>query len=193
MGPATAAAAEEESNEPQTESAVRSRKTALCLLFLITAGGLALQYWYWSRLPERVATHFGPAGRPDSWMNKTSAALLMALFQVGMPLFLIAVTAATRYLPPQLINIPNRDYWLVEPRREETIRYLNRMIAWIAVLYALFFVAINQLTYLANVTGGNLDLAWFAALLVSFLSTIFILVIAILKRFRRPKEEAPKP
>lgn len=185
MAPETVVGAE--STEHQTETVLRSRKTALALLFLITAFGLFLQYWYWSQLPVRVATHFGPTGRPDSWMDKTSAALLMAVFQVGMPLFLVGVTAATRYLPPQLINIPNRQYWLVEPRREETIRYLNRMIAWIAVLYAIFFIAINQVTYMANLTGGNLNQVWFVAILVSFLSAILILVLAILKRFRKPR------
>ena len=120
-------------------------------------------------------------------MDKTSAALLMALFQVGMPLFLVGVTAVTRYLPPGLVNIPNRQHWLAEPHRTETLRYLNRMIAWIAVLYALFFIAINQVTYMANLTGGNLNLTWFIAILVSFLIAIMILVFAILKRFRKPK------
>lgn len=163
-----------------------SRRGALLVLVLTTFTGLALQYWYWTRLPTRVATHFGAAGKPDGWMDKSSAAALTILLQVGLPLLLIGITAATRYLPPQLVNIPHRQYWLSAPHREATLAYLNRMIAWIAVLYALFFIALNQLTFMANINGTGLDMTWFLTMLISFLTSLFTLVGFILMRFKKP-------
>lgn len=56
----------------------------------VAAGGAALGFsvWAWGRLPERVATHWNLAGRPDGYSSKIVAAVVFPLAILGVTLLL---------------------------------------------------------------------------------------------------------
>jgi uncharacterized membrane protein len=142
--------------------------------------------WYWNWLPERVATHFNFEGTPDSWMSKRNATIVMCGFQLGMPLFILAMISLASRLPVSLVNIPHREYWLHPDRRQASLNYFKNQMLWIAVIVSLLTMAVNHLTFIANRDGNGLKSGWFGLLMIAFLTAIFTIVCKMVMHFRLP-------
>lgn len=153
-------------------------------LAIVAFLGVAQNLYYWSQLPETVATHFGMDGKPNQWMSRTASTCLMIGLQLGLPLFLIAVTAATRHLPVSLVNIPNREYWLDPIRKDSTLEYMQSVMGWIALSVSIFMMVIGHLVYLANLEGGSLNSMAFGISLGIYLILVLSLVVRMVLRFR---------
>ena len=119
----------------------------LCLLYLILAGYLL---WSASRLPDRVASHFNGAGRPDGWMDRNTHLGLMGAIGFVFPLLMSGLFYLTRKMPSWLVNIPNREYWLVPERREQAFDRLFDHSLWFACLLAGFSIGMHHLITQAN-------------------------------------------
>lgn len=100
---------------------------------------------------------------------------------------LVAVTSLASRLPDSMMNIPNREYWLHSDRRSATLAWMNRMLAWIAVLTSLFMIGIGHLAFLANKTDGGLHVGFFGAALGVYLIYVFSVAGRSLFRFRLPR------
>jgi hypothetical protein len=83
-------------------------------------------------------------------------------------LFLLA--GLLKRMPDRAVSLPNREHWLSTDRRDRTLDYLQRSIAWCSIGVVLFLILGTQLVIRANLTaGGRLEsrkLQWIAALLV---------------------------
>lgn len=159
----------------------------LCCLYAVLT---LLQHWsYWRELPERVATHFGPGGEPNDWMDRTSAAILLGGFQLVFPLLLLSVVRLLKWIPNGCINIPHREYWLAPERRESALAWLAGPMSGMAVLTGALMVATSHLTFRANVRAGRLEEFPFFVCLAIYLAGTFLLVIRILRRFGRVPQQ----
>ena len=163
-----------------------SRNIAILLVVVLTIFGLSLHAWYWTQLPDRVATHFGIDGNPNDWMSKTNATILLCSLQVGLPLFFLTIGFLLSKLPASVINIPNREYWLHPERRVDTITHMTKMLSWIAVLMTLEMISIVHLTFLANRSGTALNTNLFLVILGVFLVTVFCIAVRSMWHFRLP-------
>ncbi|MEZ6097222.1 MAG: DUF1648 domain-containing protein, partial [Pirellulaceae bacterium] len=110
-------------------------------------------------MPEEVASHFGVNGQPDGFMSRKSFGTFMLAMNVGLPLFVVGCAYLVRVLPVSLVNLPNREYWLAESRRGDTVRTLEAMLIWIAVASSFLMIGLFQLTYEANQLQQNLNSA----------------------------------
>jgi uncharacterized membrane protein len=128
-----------------------SRKPALILQFLCAA---FLTYLIVSsnQLPERVATHFDMDGKPNGWMSRSSLLVLSITLGIGLPLGALLLFFGSRFLPKAFLNIPNRDYWLEDSRRQETFSYLSRQSLWLNSILVCFLMGIHFLVVQANLS-----------------------------------------
>lgn len=165
-----------------------SQRIALFAVAVLALLAVAQNAWYWDQLPDRIATHFNLEGVPNDWMTKTNATLVMCGFQVVMPIVLIAVTLLASRLPPAMVNIPHREYWLHPDRHASTMAYVQTVMNWIAVVLSVYVMAISHLVFMANRDGGRLDVAWFGVLMALFLMTTFVLIATLLYHFRLPRD-----
>jgi uncharacterized membrane protein len=162
---------------------MKPRHLALLLWVLI-----ALQcFAYYGQLPPTLASHFDSAGRPNGWSSK-EAFIELYLFVAGLMTFLFfSMPGLLRRIPLVLINIPNRDYWLVPERKDRALEMLQEEMGWSGTGVLGMLVATIQLAIKANLSGGLLSGAMWI-LLVAFILFTVALLIRLYRRFARPSE-----
>jgi serine/threonine-protein kinase len=95
----------------------------LILLMTFFCGSLMFSA---DNLPEVVAVHFDISGQADAWAERGVSLLVLLVAGVGIPLFVGALFIVLRFLPPYLLELPNRDFWLAPARRAWTHARLLR-------------------------------------------------------------------
>jgi uncharacterized membrane protein len=161
------------------------------LVFAILVIGAAIYFRsHYAQLPEVVASHFNARGVPNGWQTKSAffgflvgVSVLAAVVGFGIPPIIAA-------LPPELINLPNKRYWLAPERRAETMDFLNGYFAWFGcALFAVILLTFN-FAIQANLHPGRLPDAtpmWFV--LAGFLAFAILGTVRMFKRFGRVPEQ----
>jgi uncharacterized membrane protein len=100
-------------------------KLSRAVFFGVIGLCLAQAWYYYPRLPERVASHFGPSGLPNAWMERNmffgvylGAVGLLALAFLGLASKFAAFEGSD-------MNLPNKEYWLARERRAETLEFMS--------------------------------------------------------------------
>ena len=141
----------------------------------------------WSRLPPVMASHFDGQGRPNGFMSRGAFFGFLALVEIGVPLLLVVTPVLVRRLPPELVNLPNREHWLAPERREEAFARLGGWARWFAVLTAAFMWLVLELTVRANLARASLENGPFIAGLVAYLVCTVAAIVALHRAFRLPR------
>jgi hypothetical protein len=119
-------------------------------------------------------------------MSRSRSTVVFLALQLGIPVFMLAMTSLAARMPVSMVNIPNREYWLDKERRSATMAHMSSMITWIAVLTSLFMTVIGHLTFIANKTGDGLNLTLFLSALATFLIAVFTIAGRSMWHFRMP-------
>jgi len=147
-------------------------------------GSILQAIFFWPALPEKVASHFDGNGQPDGWMSKTSFVAITLLIQFGIAAVMLGIGWLIRVLPPSLINIPNKEYWLAEERSDQTVSDMESMMAWISAGTAIFMLFVFYLTFDANVAenkGLNSNATWIGV--VIYLVWLLVFCVVRLKKY----------
>lgn len=120
------------------------------------AGAIAVH----PHLPARVATHFDMEGRPNGWSSAGSLWVPGGVMFGFAILIGIGVPALARRLPPSMVNVPHRDYWLAPERREASLDRLDVFMGVFGCGLAVFFLGVLALVAHANIAGQGRMEAW---------------------------------
>jgi hypothetical protein len=151
-------------------------------LVLIAAGVFV---WLTSgALPSVVASHFGPGGRADGFMAKGSYTTLMLALVVAVPALVASTALLVRVLPPKLVNLPNKQYWLSPERRAASLEALESLSLRFAIALAVFLCFVHWLVVRANsVQPSSLQEAWLFVGLAVFGAATLAWVYSLFRRF----------
>ncbi|MFM7320429.1 MAG: DUF1648 domain-containing protein [Armatimonadota bacterium] len=148
--------------------------------------GVAQALLWRARLPERVATHFDGSGVPNGWMGRDTA----VWFGPGMALFLglvfVGVGRLIHGLPTEMVNLPDREYWLAPERREATLARIEAVLRWMGVLVGGFVLAVQETSFRANLAPGQRLGSGALVLLAGFLLLELVWVVRFLAMWNVP-------
>jgi hypothetical protein len=115
------------------------------------------------------------------------AAAIVVLLPVAV---LDGVGLALGRLPPSLINLPNRDYWLAPERRTETIARVRMALVEIGnATFAFFLFAVWSIIR-ANTTGdGRLGASYILGLF-AFLVFVMVWTRVLIRPYLKVPEKA---
>jgi uncharacterized membrane protein len=161
------------------------------LLFVLLAAYAAVHFSaYYSQLPDVVASHFNGRGVPNGWQTKSAffgvfagVSVLAAVIGFGIPRIIAA-------LPPQLINLPNKAYWLAPDHLAATMEFLKNFFAWFGC--AIFVVIIVTFDYAiqSNLHPDNRpDISRMWYFLAGFLVFVVVSIARMFIRFGRPPQQ----
>jgi uncharacterized membrane protein len=164
---------------------VNARAPKTAFLLLAVCGSIYFYHDY-PLLPNVIASHFDLQGVANGWQTKQrffgvfgGMMALSAFLVFGIPT-IIAIT------PRQLINLPNKDYWLRPEEWAASMRFLSAWFAWFgcavyAVIIFVFDYAVQ--TNLRSPHGPNPARLWYT--LILFAAFTLIWTIRLFGRFGR--------
>lgn len=154
------------------------------LLVLVVAAGFV---WFTSGdLPPVVASHFGSGGAANGSMGKGTYTAFMLAVVVAVPALIGFSGQLVRVFPLQLINLPNKQYWLAPQRRAATLESLSSLSVPLALALVVFLCFVHWLVVQANaVQPARLsETSLFVGLAVFGVATVLWLVV-LFRRFGR--------
>ncbi|HEY6329780.1 MAG TPA: DUF1648 domain-containing protein [Blastocatellia bacterium] len=152
--------------------------------FLLIAAGAQTIYYY-NVLPATVVSHFSASGAPNGWSPKLSLFVLYGIVMTVAIVISTVVPLLVQVLPPSMINLPNKDYWLSDEKRPETIRVFRRYFRWFGVMLMALLVAVFQVVFQANLVSVPPSPMVFWVLLGTFIAATLIWAIRFSIRFNR--------
>lgn len=166
-----------------------SRLPKLLFVFLALYAVVHFSSVY-SQLPGVVASHFNGRGAPSGWQTKeaffgvfVALSVLAGVIGFGMPRMIAA-------MPAQLVNLPNKRYWLAPEHLAETREFLNNYFAWLACAIYLILVFAFDYAIQSNLHPENPpDPARMWYVLAGFVAITLLGTIRMLAKFLRPPEE----
>lgn len=140
------------------------------------------------RLPDPVATHFGGSGAADAWMTRPVYTLGMLFFLVAFPLLMVGAIGGLPRLIPNLVNLPNRHYWLGPERRRASLDYLAAHACWLGCLITLTAAAVHWAILGAHERDPvTIDNGAVLTIVAVFLVVEIGWIGLLWRRFRRPR------
>ena len=154
---------------------------------------VASTYWYASELPAHVATHFDLNGHANGWMTKQEFINFSLVAGLGTQLFVTAVMWVGRFLPPKMMNLPNRDYWHKPENFPEACDRLLGLSLWLGTLLVLWVGLLNYQIVEANrLKPSRLDTSSFMFAMGTFVIMLAAWMIFMWKEFRLPEGSRKK-
>jgi uncharacterized membrane protein len=168
----------------QEKQALSRRTTAIRVFALLGITCVAHALWYYPRLPEQVAHHFGASGQPDAWGSKTQF-LITYLVAVGvMAATFLGLGLLMPKIPNWVNNLPNKDYWLAPERRKQTLDDFLAPYLWLGSLTMIVLLDIFHQSFQVHVGNATkLSHVWFT--MGAYLILTAVWCVAVFRRFRR--------
>lgn len=144
-------------------------------------------------VPSKVAMHFGIGGFPDSWSSKQT--YILTSFALDVPLFLLIYYMPSLIFkcPPNLLNLPNKTYWLREENRPQLKEKTDSVMSEFGAALYLFLFAVNLLTLEANRSEPvRLNERVFLYALIIFLIYTVYWCVKLYRTFRIPENSTIK-
>jgi len=163
-------------------------------LFAVLAAGAAICFSsYYAELPEVVASHFNAQGVPNGW--QTNSAFFAVFVEISVLALLVGfgIPCLISLMPTQLINLPNKQYWLAPEHFSETQAFLNSYFAWFGCAVLLVMILTFDYAIQSNLhPDGRPDISrmLYIAGLVLFM---LVWTIRMLLRFGRVPRNNPAP
>jgi uncharacterized membrane protein len=144
-----------------------------------------LGFWWYPLLPDTLAAHFDAGGMADGWMSKDSLFILFAVLLLMIFGMFASIGPLVRRVPDSMINLPYRDIWLSDDRREETLSIVDRSMHSMCAATLLFMTVIMQMTFIANLQAQPRLGPWVWPALILYLAVLAFFLLRMYRRFRR--------
>jgi uncharacterized membrane protein len=159
-------------------------------LLLIIISFLQMGY-FWPLTPDTMASHFDGSGRANGWAPR---AFFFILYAGVIALLFITFQILPRQLkrlPDSLINLPNKEYWLAQERREATLGIIEKQMTLFGNATLILIIGTMQLVFQANQAGSHrisAEAMWI--LLGAYVLMSIVWTVKFMRRFRKPQERA---
>ncbi len=156
--------------------------------FIILLSVCVLQIvYYWPLMPEHMASHFDGAGNPNGWTSRRPFFCLytgLTVMFIFIFIFRILPSLLSRF-PDSLISVPNREYWLASERHQGAFSLITDRLLLFGNRTLIFFVAIFQLVFQANLKNMlrmSAEAMW--CLVIIYVISTLVWTVNIIHRFK---------
>jgi len=156
-------------------------------MLLILLAIVAMQIYYYDKLPSEVAIHFNIHGKADSIVSKKTSLLVNLLFPIFITAGFWGLSRLPFHMSNDWISLPNPEYWLSPERRDSTLEKISLFVLLSGILTLSFIFFISYLEIVANLTGGKQLNHYFVIAIVVLIVGIILFSIYTIKYFMNIK------
>ncbi len=153
---------------------------------VLLALGIAQFVVYYPQLPETMAVHFNREGLANGWSSRE----IYFSIQIGLLVMLTLIAAFAplwSIRPGMKFRLPNREYWLAEERKEETMAWIENSYRKLFLLSMILMLLASEQVLRVNLSQPvHLDSTLFLVALGSYFLIVALWLIRLFRRFRRP-------
>lgn len=142
----------------------------------------------WGISPSQMAAHFNISGEPDRFVSKPEffwfqIQTLFIVVLISLPLLIL-----TLLIPPNLINMPNREYWLAPERKDETLGRISDFgSALFGVILLTILTAFDISVYANLQTPVHFNAGLMGVVMVIAFGIIILMLVRLIMSFRLPE------
>lgn len=116
----------------------------------------------WPQLPPVVASHFDGRGVPNGFQSRGAFMSIIVGVQALLSFVFGVMPRLLRNIPPKMINIPHREYWLQPGRIEQALDRYSTWSTWFGCSTCVLMIGVFELAVRANLTGQPMSptLTW---------------------------------
>lgn len=169
-----------------------SRLPKLIFALLVLYAAVHFSYYY-PQLPGVVASHFDGRGGANGWQTKSAFFIVFVGVSVLAVVLGFGVPKIISVLPAQLINLPNKRYWLAPEHLAETTEFLSAYFAWFGCGIYLIMIFTFDYALQFNLHPENPPSParmWYV--LAGFLLFTVVWTIRMLAKFLRTPQNNPQ-
>lgn len=169
------------------ETAVKTAFVPALVFALLIIGNVVFLGCTVALLPQRMATHFDANGQPNGWMNRFAAVSFQGVVGLSIPLIIAVAFCAVRFVSPEKLKVPHRNFWFATGRQAETCTYLSRQGLWLASL----MIALQSMVWYELIESNSakipqLSSLKFLTILGAFGLAMIIWVLRLFRHFAKP-------
>jgi uncharacterized membrane protein len=149
-------------------------------------------FWLDATLPDQVVRHFGAGGRADGWTTRPAQTFFFVLISLFLSSLVIGIIALLKFLPPDVLNVPNAKYWRAPEHFQEACAFLSAQAYWIGAISALWCAVFHYLLVKANrLSPPVLDLQMVGLVTSAYVAAVLAwLYLSIRPFFAKPNPPA---
>ena len=162
---------------------LRLTRNLFYFVFLI---GILHTVYYYFEMPKEIASHFDAGGSADAFADKDILLYLNIPIYLFILLLFESIVFFLPRIPDNLINLPNKEYWLTPEHRLEAYTILKVYLRWLGIITILLLMTAFHENYTANLSG-ELEIGvsfWF------YLGVYLVLTVIIVLRMNSKFKKA---
>lgn len=121
------------------------------IILVLAAAALVKLHLEWTpKLPERVAAHFDIEGQVTRMRLTGAMGLGTWAMHLGLATLVVGLMSLLHLLSPQVINVPNADYWRQPENFKLACHHLREWSRWFAAAWIIWGALFDRQLFLAN-------------------------------------------
>lgn len=137
-------------------------------------------------LPEKVAQHFDASGRANDWSPRGTYMAVYLILGCTTSIVVVALLYSIRFFPPQMLNVPRREYWQQPQNYKQACEIMLRYSYYFSSLLLVWLAALHALIVEANQKSTpELKLSAMMPITSAFMLGSVIWVLALIWTFTR--------
>lgn len=148
--------------------------------------GAILTYVSYQSLPAKIAVHFGITGRADRWASKGEWLAVGLILFGGMWLMFVGIMSLMRKIPNDIINVPNKEYWLSPENKERFLELFSNSMYGFGWTTQALFLGVGIVVFYGATANSINQIAMYSLLLGYCIVTVAF-VVNLVKQFQVDK------
>jgi uncharacterized membrane protein len=155
------------------------------LYFISLAAFLVMQWVTYTLLPQTVASHFGVSMAANSFVAKAQYfKSLLSVFMIMNAAFIAMIVLFPR-IPSNLINTPNKQFWMQPINRPILDNILRTRLYGLLTAINLIFTILSYYVFKANMSKPVVLSSHFHVVMIAFFIVVIIGTVQFGMRLRR--------
>lgn len=155
------------------------------ILIMILVLMLFQVFYFYPKISEPFGTKFSKSDEMLQSTSRTGFVIFGVFYPLILAFIFLIMPANLHRFSQKWWNIPNKEYWLAEDRKQETFKYIALKMSLLGIVFSGMILISQQVYINKNVPAYSIDIPGMNLAIGLFVFFLFIWVGDLILHFRR--------